>query len=76
MSKKRVLELQAGQLTIEQVLERRKLRLEARELEAMRREAARDRRENELRRVNRAREAAVESQERGSMTLPRMIRGV
>jgi len=76
MSKKRPIELPTGQLTIKQMLERRKLRLERLELDAMRREAAREREEMVMRRVNRASEAAVESRERGSMSLPRMIRGV
>jgi hypothetical protein len=76
MSKKRPIELPTGQLTIKQMLERRKLRLERLEHEAMRREAAREREEMVMRRVARAREAAIESRERGSMTLPRMVRGV
>jgi Skp family chaperone for outer membrane proteins len=77
MSKRQKVDLPRGQLTLEQILERRQrlLDIEARELEAMRREQQRDRAEAEAGRRKRALEAAVESKTRGSMKLPKLVRG-
>ena len=49
---------------------------EAREIAALKREMDRERREMEEQRKKRAMEAILESRERGSMKLPKLIRGV
>jgi hypothetical protein len=76
--KRKHIELPTGQLTLKQLYERRDriLEIEARELAAMRREAERERAELSRQRERRAVEAEREARARGSMTLPRMIRGV
>jgi hypothetical protein len=76
-SKRQKHDLPRGQLTLEQLLERRSQRLlaEARELEALRREMERERRERDEQRKKRASEAILESNERGSMKLPKLVRG-
>jgi len=78
MAKRQKLDLPRGQLTLEQLLERRSQRLlaEAREIAALKREMDRERREMEEQRKKRAMEAILESRERGSMKLPKLIRGV